>query len=526
MSSAAIAWGQGDLGTWNRPVQRGGPSDRLHLLYSNDIHEKYNLMPNVVTAFQQLGQGFQQQGEDVLKLSAGDWNVGKEPEQLQLNVLLNNLAGINASTLGNHEYDAGAAALTQALNAANYPVLASNLEVPQTSHLYAQLLRGELQSQPMIWQSSHGVRYGLIGLTAPDASRYMNPDANMEGVYTDGLEASIQKLQAQVNQLQAMGVQRIIAVTHVGYKDDLEIARRTQGLDIVVGGHSHTQLKGIQPGVNFVTSASGEPVMIVQTGKDAKAMGVLDVAWDAFGRVIPSANQLISPTWFPKNPLADQLIDRYLGPQTPMARMAQEVDTDNAPCEGENGVADAIADAAWQATNTDITFFKGNELRNDIAQGVFTDRDLKILLPFNDPIVAFEMTGDQIMAALNESARCLKTHDNHPGILHPAGLRYTVDRQTGKATQVTVFNRDTGSWAPLSRKKHYSVAVGEFLAKNKKEYPVFKTVPVMYRFPFSFRKAFGQWILSQQGTAITFPQDGRLTQLNANLSSPRLDLTG
>ncbi len=484
--------------------------ERLRIVYTNDTHEKYRALPGMVTAFQQADAQAHQAGTDVLNFAAGDWNISTEANETELNVLLHNLMGIHASTLGNHELDPGSPSLANALAKANFTTVATNMDVPANSKLAERLKDGKLLRGARVIVGPSGQRYGVVGLTVPNAWKYMNPDAPMQGVATHDIGPSIAGIQRDVDLLHRAGVNRVILISHCGFEDDKKIAQNTSGIDIIVGGHSHTELKGIQPQHNFVTSKTGEPVMIVQTGKDAHALGVLDVAWDPWGRVVPLQNNLLNPMDFPAHPAALDLAERYLGHANPLAQVDEEISTEDAVSVRENKVADMVADAMRAAAGTDIALFRGTNLRSDVYKGELSDRDLKILLPFNDVMVTFQMTGAQIVEALNESARCIKLDEHHPGMLHPSGLSYVVDKDKGKVMAVSVYNAQTRQWEPLRMNRTYTVAGDEFSAKNPKEYPVFKRTPVTQKHAFRIRDAFGSYIQSFQGQPLPFKVDGRI----------------
>lgn len=491
--------------------------DRLRIVYTNDWHENYPFASRVVSAFQRFGEEARQQGIDVLKLSAGDWNVSNESEQMDLDVGLNNMLGIHASTLGNHEFDPGSSALAKGLASAKFPSVATNVHVPPNSALYQRYLEQKLVTGPLVMTTPQGIRYGMVGLAVPEAWKFLNPDARMEGVASLSLQESIRRVQADVDQLRRTGVNRIILLSHCGYEADLEIARRTAGIDIIIGGHSHTKLPGVVPGRNLVSSAEGQPVMITQAGRGW--MGTLDVLWDPWGSVHPLENTVYNPLSFPRSSQADGLINAYLGPEKPMGFMAEMMSTEQAGIEGENALANKVADTMREASGAEIAFFRGTELRSDVAQGVFTDRALKTLLPFNDRLVTFKMTGAQMMDVLNESARCLAKGDNHPGIMHASGLRYTVDKVSGKVVKAVIYDKDEHEWESVEPNRQYTVTTGEFLAKNKQEYVPFKQAPIIAKLPLTIRDSFGRYVLSQQGRPMCFRPDGRLQVINGRSSA-------
>src|SRR6185436_7170097 len=99
----------------NQPTPR---FQRLRIHYTNDMHEKYDAMGKVVEAYHELSDKAQQEGVPYLNLDAGDWNISKEPEQMDLNVRLLNLMGLHAATLVNHDFDSGTKVLAEALKKA------------------------------------------------------------------------------------------------------------------------------------------------------------------------------------------------------------------------------------------------------------------------------------------------------------------------------------------------------------------------------------------------------------------------
>ncbi len=496
--------------------------ERLKIVYINDTHEKYRAFPGLVSAFHHFQSQAAQEGRDVLKVAAGDWNISNEPQQLELNILLRNLMQLDFTTLGNHEFDGGTHMLGIALKKANFKTIATNLIMTPNSEMYKRYLEQKVITGPAVFRAPSGTTYGVVGLAIPNVKRLLNPDAVVDGNGTLPLKESIARLEQDIAYLEGSGINKIILVSHAGYDVDKKIARNVAGIDVIVGGHSHTELKGIVPDVNYFRSKRGEPVMVVQTGKDAHALGVLDVSWDPYGRVYPTKNHLYNPLlMFPPDPTANALIDRYLGPQKPMGWITEDVSTENARSGGENIVANQVADAIWSTTHADIGLLRGTELRSDLYKGAFTDRDLKTLLPFNDNIAVFQMTGADLNAVLDESARCMKAHEGHPGMVHPSrNLRYAVDLAVGKTISAQYFNPKTHQWEPLDPQKKYTVATGDFIAKNEVEYPVFKQVPIVQHLPFKIRDAFGWYIQSLGGRPPVFPLDGRIQAINQQESQP------
>jgi len=495
--------------------------------YGNDWHEHNRNYARIQTAFDMFGQDALQRGMDEFRVMAGDWNIGDELKDAVLNIEILKRLGINIAAPGNHEFDLGTEKLAQSLGFSNFYTLASNMSVPQTSPLYQRVLEQKLVREPVVFTGRHGGLYGVVGLALPNVTRMISPDLKMHGVDTLSFEDSAKVLGEQIQQLKAKGINRIILVSHCGYTKDLQLALNnipgvdTDGVDLILGGHSHTELRGMVPGVNLVRSKKGNPVLILQTGKDARALGRAVLGWTPQGQIVPMGNWLMNPESFPENPAMKALISGYKGPPKVLGYLAANLNTESAVNESENPFASVIADEVRSLSGADVALFRGVEIRDQLHQGAFSDQDLQVLLPFNDKVALFRMTGPEIQDALDESAACVAAHAAHPGLMHPSGLRYQINAQTGKAENITVFDKAQGRYVPLdmSGQKAYTVATGEFISKRHEkpghtEFDVFKAVPKLAVLPFRSREAFARYVsrYAQRGLPVTMPPlDGRIT---------------
>lgn len=172
--------------------------------------------------------------DNVLVLDAGDrfqgtlfYTVNKWPMLAELD----GLVGYDATTLGNHEFDEGCDVLADYIRALDTPVLAANLEPGP-----ACPLRGLEGVRPYEVRDVAGRKVGLVGLANPDAVRLAAPCADTR--FTDSAEA----LRSAVAELDRQGVDIIVAVTHLGLSADRDLARTVEGVDVIVGGHSHSWL--------------------------------------------------------------------------------------------------------------------------------------------------------------------------------------------------------------------------------------------------------------------------------------------
>src|SRR5690606_34943496 len=144
-----------------------------------------------------------------------------------------------------------------------------------------EILAGKVQ--PYVILDVNGEQVAIIGLVTPDTPFLSSPGDEL--VFNDDLAGATQ---AAVDEITAAGVNKIILVTHIGLDADLEVAQNTTGIDIIVGGHSHTLFGNAYVASEAeypveTTNADGETVIIVQAGSYNTYLGRLDVEFDADG---------------------------------------------------------------------------------------------------------------------------------------------------------------------------------------------------------------------------------------------------
>ncbi len=231
--------------------------------------------------------GVRAEGGNVLLLHAGDAVQGdlfflKYDGRPEMELL--DRFGFAAMTLGNHEFDRGAGFLARMLGHASLPVLAANIDASGVPGLAARL-------KPYVVLDVAGEKIGVVGLTDVDTGSVSNPGPGVR--FTDDEAAARRAVAA----LQADGVNKIILLTHVGLARDRELAASVPGVDVIVGGHSHSLLgdpvamKALGKVVDddypvTVKGADGHDVYVVTAWKWSRVLGRLDLRFDADGRIV------------------------------------------------------------------------------------------------------------------------------------------------------------------------------------------------------------------------------------------------
>ncbi|MCA9522831.1 MAG: metallophosphoesterase, partial [Myxococcales bacterium] len=249
---------------------------RLTILHTNDLHARYrplSLSGRKVGGFARLAALIRslRAKDTTLTLHAGDLFQGTvlfTHFRGRLGLELLSKMGFDAMTLGNHEFDLGVAPLVAALRGVGFPVLCANLVLPKTSELRRRLV-------PFTIVVRSGVRIGLIGLLTPEEEVFRR---NLGLTISDPVAAA----KRAVAELEKRGVRHIILVSHIGLPWDQKVARSVAGIDVIVGGHTHTALHHPV----WLRSPRGEPVMIVQAGSMSRYLGHVVAQFDTRGVLV------------------------------------------------------------------------------------------------------------------------------------------------------------------------------------------------------------------------------------------------
>lgn len=254
------------------------------------ISVEYGGFARVTAAIQALASA----SPNVLKIHAGDAITG----DLYFNIsngradaAMMNTVCFDSFTLGNHEFDnadAGLKTFIDALHAGGCktPVLSANVRFGATS----PLANGPVKASTVVERD--GQKIGIVGLTiAGKTKNSSRPDAAT--TFEDEAAAA----QAEIDRLRAQGIDKIVVASHVGYTGELALASQLSGVDVIVGGDSHTLLGptaamqplGLTPEGDYptrVTNKDGKPVCVVQAWQYSYVVGELKVEFDKAGDVV------------------------------------------------------------------------------------------------------------------------------------------------------------------------------------------------------------------------------------------------
>lgn len=185
---------------------------------------------------------------------------------------------LDAMTIGNHEFDRGIDTLAQFVEMLDFPVISANIKVDDTETM--PLYRAGVKPYMILPQ----YKLGIIGFITNTTASIVTIGEKIKQDILDPVTA----VQKNVDELHAQGIHRIICLSHNGYKDDVYLAENVQGVQLIVGGHSHSLLlknqsiKGVEGPYPTQTKSGldGKPVYIVQAHRYGDYLGHLDLEWD------------------------------------------------------------------------------------------------------------------------------------------------------------------------------------------------------------------------------------------------------
>ena len=223
----------------------------LHILHTNDFHSRVESInkydstcdaetedkgecfggtARLATKLAEMRAQFEAAGEPVILLDGGDQFQGSlfyTTYKGEDTAEFMNKLGYDAMAVGNHEFDDGPEALAALIERAEFPIISANIDASQSNLLKDKLLRSTVIE-------IGGDKIGIVGGTTMDTPEISSPgDALIFQDDVDAITADVQKLTDE-------GITKIIALTHIGYGHEQQIAAAVPGLDALVGGHSHT----------------------------------------------------------------------------------------------------------------------------------------------------------------------------------------------------------------------------------------------------------------------------------------------
>ncbi|WP_299742864.1 cell wall-binding repeat-containing protein [uncultured Rossellomorea sp.] len=450
----------------------------LTIMHTNDTHAHVEGYPRLVTAVNEL----RTEKANSLLVDAGDVFSGTlyfRQYLGQADLHFMNELGYDAMTLGNHEFDKDSKTLADFIKNMNFPMVSSNVTLTGDTDL-EPLFKNEIGQPgdggnvyPAMIKEVDGEKVGIYGLTTPDTEFIANPGENV--VFEDAVEKS----KATIAMLKEKGVNKIIALSHLGYSNDLELAEEVDGLDIIVGGHSHTVLD--EP----VVIDKEEPTLIVQAGEYLNLLGLLDVTFDDEGVVTSHNGEVLDLEGYEQDAEALAKVEEFKKPlddmkkevvgNTEVALDGERADVRRKETNLGNLIADGMVAKANEFVETYIGLQNGGGIRASIDAGEITLGEVLTTMPFGNNLVTLDLTGEEIVAALEHSVKRVEGEDAPGEFLQVSGINYKYDvtKPAGERVwHVEVMTED--GFEEIDLDMMYSVATNAFTADGGDGYTMFK----------------------------------------------------
>ncbi len=411
-------------------------SAKTSIFYINDIHGQVPKMQRLVSAAEHADIDAKNNGADILKLSSGDTFIGSDDKRNHVAASFLNLAGIDAQALGNHEFDITASICGNLLKNSHSKILGANLNFPDNnSELSKKIMRST------IIEGKNGEKYGLIGIQPTDLHTRIKKKEGLEGITVDDKEETLKEIKTEVDKLKGQGLNKIILLSHAGNEFEKEIAQSIDGIDVILGGHSHDLIEGVTPGENLFYSPSGEPVVITQAGRDGNYYGVLNLEFNDKGQITYIQNNVNDTNIYSPNIIMTKEADKILGESPVIGNLK---DSDPIPKDNlieENPWADFVGDALRTRLDADICLINSANFRGSVDKGRITERDITSIFPFNNTLYKVKLDEEDLVDAIKKAAKSYAADNHKPGILQVSGLSYTIDKN-GNLLELTFTDKN------------------------------------------------------------------------------------
>lgn len=380
---------------------------------------------------------------------------------------LMSMAGYDFYAFGNHEFDKGPKILSKALKVSDFQCICSDLKVKGTS------LEG--LCQPWLIRDYNGLKVGFFSLMTEDFP-FVTSGKEVE-LISNNIETAFRASK----ELRKKGAEIVVGLTHIGYKKDCEIAKSVPEIDIIFGAHSHEYLPSFAKVGNTI---------IVNGGEKGSFLVRLDVEINQNGRINhDKTNYRLIPVTIDIHPDVgiDALLESYQQSFPEAIILGQtEVEWDlskKALRQGEASIANLINDLMREKFHADIVLnnagaFRGNK---KFQPGSVTDTMLREIDEFGNYAFTLDIKGIYIKEILERSAAGF----GKGGLLHPSGLRYSIDlkKQAQKIStdnpdqlnvivkgervrDIQVLGKDE-KWERLDQKKTYRILSNSYLVNHQ-----------------------------------------------------------
>ena len=412
-----------------------------------------------------------------------------------------NKLGYDGMTVGNHEFDDGPEVLRGFMDAVDFPVLMSNADVTKEAFLADALKKSVIIERG-------GEKIGMIGLTPEDTDELASPGDNI--TFSDPVAA----VQGEVDALTAQGVNKIIVLSHSGFGVDKRVAAETTGVDVIVGGHSNTFLSNTSDRAEGPYPTMVGSTALVSAYAYGKFLGELNVTFNDAGEIIEAKGEPIIMDGAVVED--DQTVARIAEAAKPLDEIRNKVVAETATeivgvreecrameCAMGNLITDAMLDRV-KDQGIQIAIQNGGGIRASIDAGPVTMGEVLTVLPFQNTLSTFQVSGATIVEALeNGVSQMEEGAGRFPQV---AGMTFTVDPSAEAGSRISDV---MVAGMPINADKIYGVVSNNYVRNGGDGYKMFRAAQNAYDYGPDLADVTAEFIA--KNAPYTPYKDGRIT---------------
>lgn len=416
--------------TAEAPVREG--ETEVAILAVNDIHANIDLFPKFAAMVDSLRAIY----PDLLLFSAGDNRTGN-PVNDQYNpvnypiISLMNETGFDLCAVGNHEWDADIDNLRNDIERANFPFLCANVFVPDGLNL---------DIKPFVAFEHQGVKMAVVGMI--EVRHDGIPGAHPKNL----TKVSFKRAHEVLPQYRYLRDQNdvVILLSHCGVEDDMELAQSSPWLDAIIGGHSHTLIE-------HPTETNG--VLVTQSGSHLKYATLVKLR--VKNHKVVSKKAIVLNVNAERREKAE--IKKMVTEFNDAPSLNEAIAIAKNRFENPEELGCMLTDAIREVSEADFAFQNTGGIRvPSLKKGPITVKDVYSIDPFNNEIVVFQMTGQQLKRFVTNT---YKKNGGYPSYV--SGMTYKVE-DDGK--HINVFL--TPDHGTFGKDKIYKVAMNSYMAST------------------------------------------------------------
>ena len=404
----------------------------IDILAVNDMHANIDMFPKFAAMVDSLRAVY----PNLLLFSAGDNRTGNpvndqyDPVNYPMITLMNEV-GFDLCAVGNHEWDADVDNLRNDIKRARFPFLCANVFIPESVNL---------DIKPYVTFEHQGVKMAVVGMI--EVRHDGIPGAHPKNL----TQVSFKRAHEVLPQYRYLRDQNdvMVLLSHCGVEDDMELAQANPWLDAIIGGHSHTLIE-------HPTETNG--VLVTQSGSHLKYATLVKL-WVKDNRVVGKEAVVLDVNKVRKEKSEiKKLIDEF----NDAPALNEPIAVAKTKFENPEELGCLITDALREISGADFAFQNTGGVRvNHLKKGPITVKDVYSIDPFNNEVVVYQMTGQQLKRFV---VNTYKKNGGYPSYV--SGMTYSVD---DNGDHINVYlNPDKGSFG---KNTIYKVAINSYMAST------------------------------------------------------------